>query len=152
LRRLDFAYKAWGKTKTGQPALEDVMTKFTPLMFAGLAFIAGLMPVQAADLAEGRIYREAIRYCRLSQPISPILTYPEVEQIELAVVERLDYSAMAAEDNGVIFNRSPAYIWANETKAYCGQALGYLHGGAVEAETISKCDCFYSQLRRFMRR
>ncbi|MES2905710.1 MAG: hypothetical protein V4691_01565 [Pseudomonadota bacterium] len=120
-----------------------------PVLIAGLIF-ACLLPAKAADLAEGRVYREAVRYCRLVQP-SPILNLATRYEVETALAKRFDHSVAVSEDDGIIFHRSPAYVWANETKALCGQAIGYLNGGAIEEETISKCDCYHSQMLRFLR-
>ena len=60
-----------------------------------------------------------------------------VTAIEVATAER------------TIFNTSPRFVWASETKAYCGMAVGYFAGGEVNDETITKCDCFYQRMQRF---
>jgi hypothetical protein len=42
------------------------------------------------------------------------------------------------------------FLWANEAKAACGIAYGYLKTSYRDDESIGKCGCFYDRMRQYM--
>lgn len=73
---------------------------------------------------------------------------PEAE-IEQRVWAYYDESAAALHDASVVGSRSPAFLWASETKFQCGKAIGYLNGGTIDDVSIQNCDCFYGRFVTF---
>lgn len=73
---------------------------------------------------------------------------PEGE-IEQRVSAYYDESAAALHDASVVGSRSPAFLWASETKFQCGKAIGYLNGGTIDDVSIQNCDCFYGRFVKF---
>lgn len=60
-----------------------------------------------------------------------------------------DEASLALDDVSVVGSRSPAFVWARETKFQCGKAIGYLEGGTVDEVSIENCDCFHSRYQKF---
>jgi hypothetical protein len=124
------------------------MKLLTRLIAIGL--IAGFASAAlAADLAGERVYYSAGGSCRLIHP-SPILSYlPDTGRVEAEIWRRLDYSSLIAAHPAVIFNRSVAYIWANEAKVSCGKAVGFRD---INFDAIDRCDCFYNRMLSYLPR
>lgn len=55
----------------------------------------------------------------------------------------------AVGSSSVVESRSPAFLWARETRFQCGKALGYLEGGYIEEDVIGKCDCAHGRMMSF---
>jgi hypothetical protein len=49
----------------------------------------------------------------------------------------------------VIGSKSPAFLWAQETKFQCGKASGYFKGGYLDEDTVRKCDCAHDRYVAF---
>jgi hypothetical protein len=79
---------------------------------------------------------------------------PEVTpaMVQEAVQEHFSLSVEVSERQSTIFNTSPRYLWSRETKIYCGMAIGYFAGGELNDVAVTKCDCFYAQMRHYMER
>lgn len=73
---------------------------------------------------------------------------PEAE-IEQRASAYYDEAAAALHDASVVGSRSPAFLWASETRFQCGKAIGYLNGGTIDDVSIQNCDCFYSRFLKF---
>jgi hypothetical protein len=66
------------------------------------------------------------------------------------IVNRMDQSVAASESDRWIHSSRPVFLWANEAKAACGIAYGYLKTSYRDEESIGKCGCFYDRMRHFM--
>lgn len=108
-----------------------------------LLALALAFPVAAADLNGYAIAGQ----CTFAEQ-SPITLLPS-DEIELRVTSYYDVASDALESDRVIESRSPAFLWARETKFHCGKAIGYLKGGFLDEDSVQKCDCFYGRMLRF---
>jgi hypothetical protein len=72
--------------------------------------------------------------------------------VQEAVQEHFSLSVEVSERQSTIFNASPRFVWSNETKIYCGMAIGYFAAGELNDVAVTKCDCFYAQMRHYMER
>ena len=72
-----------------------------------------------------------------------------VAEVELRVSNFYDEAGAALDDGAVVGSRSPAFLWARETRFQCGNALGYLSTGHVDTGSVGKCDCAHSRLVSF---
>jgi hypothetical protein len=110
-----------------------------------VAMLAGLfsLPVMAADLG----YSVPGGQCTFAEQ-SQLYLLPE-DEIEVRVASYYDETAAALKSEAVIGSRSPAFLWASETKFQCGKAIGYLEGGSIDEDSIQKCDCFYGRYLKF---
>ena len=82
---------------------------------------------------------------------SPILELSSPAEMRSAVDQRLSTAIGVATSAPTLATTNPLFTWANETKAYCGMAVGYFDGGEVNETTVTKCDCFYERMQRFSR-
>lgn len=119
------------------------MTFRRPVAVALLA-LGLILPVAAADLSGGSAVAGQCLFAEQSQ--LPLL--PE-DEIELRAISYYDEAEAALVSRPVVASRSPAYLWARETKFQCGKAIGYLKGGFLDEDSIQKCDCSYGRLVRF---
>ena len=111
------------------------------------ALIVAPIAAQAADMPNRQIVQET-RGC-IAARRSPILDLPTSGQMRQEVDQRLVTAIEIATSERTISNTSPRFVWASETKAYCGMAVGFFDGGEVNEETVTKCDCFYERMQRF---
>jgi len=119
------------------------MTFWQPV--AGVLLAFGLvLPTVAADLAGGYTIPGQCAFAEQSQ----LILLPE-EEIELRVVSYYDEADDALDSPAVLGSRSPAFLWANETKFQCGKAIGYLKGGYLDEDSVQKCDCSHGRMVRF---
>jgi hypothetical protein len=107
------------------------------LLAASLLVLPGV--VHAADLPGTPEFNQCIFAVD-----SQILTLPEGE-IKASVLEFYHEGKDAAQSEPVIRSRSPAFLWAVETKFQCGKASGYFKGGYLDEDTVQKCDCAHSR-------
>ncbi len=109
-----------------------------------LSLVLGLAAIHGAQAADPGALRRA---CGI-MPASPLLSLaaPEMRQ-EVAV--RFDRSIQIANAPPTITSTSPRFVWATETKAACGIAIGFFGGGEVNEEWVNKCDCFYGRMMAY---
>jgi hypothetical protein len=108
-----------------------------------LGVCAAITPVMAADL-EGYYATSSCTFAEQSD--LPLLSKAE---IEVEISNYYDEASAALKDPGVIGSRKPAFLWASETKFQCGKAIGYLAGGTIDEESVSKCDCFHGRFVKY---
>ena len=102
----------------------------------------GIAPSIAADLSG---YRYGV--C-MTAATGQIALLPE-DEIETRVASYYEEAGDALASEAVVGSRSPAFLWARETRFQCGKALGYLGGGHIDDVSIGKCDCAHSRLQSF---
>jgi hypothetical protein len=107
---------------------------------AAAILVATFSTVQGADLSGAGWSTQCI-FASQSQ----LASLPEA-QIEVRVSEFYSDAEAALETAAVLQSRSPAFLWARETRFQCGKALGYLEGGHVVDDVIAKCDCAHGRL------
>lgn len=66
-------------------------------------------------------------------------------EIEATVAAYFTDARAATENVNIIASRRPTFVWANEARIACGQALGYLKSDVIDTQTVQKCDCFYNR-------
>lgn len=100
------------------------------------------VPAAAADLSGSYLQRcEAKSQSSLSE-----LASDELLPLLLSYFE----AGKEAMSNPVVrASRSPAFTWANETRLACGEAVGYLKGGHLDAGLVAQCDCFHQRYISF---
>ena len=103
--------------------------------------VLALSGAQAADVGEVR------RACGI-MPASPLLSLATPEMVEQVNV-RFGRSIEIANAPPTISSTSPRFVWATETKAACGIAIGFFGGGEVNQEWVNKCDCFYGRMMAY---
>ncbi len=113
-------------------------------MVRSLLVMAGLLAAQAAYAAD---MGEVRRACG-PLPVSPLLSLA-TPQMKDEVMMRFDRSVQIATAQPTIVSTSPRFVWATETKAACGIAIGFFGGGEVNEEWVSKCDCFYGRMMAY---
>lgn len=62
------------------------------------------------------------------------------------VQSRYDAAIAKTGDAGVVSADTPAFMWASQTKAQCGIALGFLKGGKKDPVSVGKCDDAYRRM------
>jgi hypothetical protein len=67
-----------------------------------------------------------------------------------AIVDRMHESITVSQSDRWIGSSRPVFLWANEAKAACGIAYGYLKTSYRDDESIGKCGCFYDRMREYM--
>ncbi|MHB2169182.1 hypothetical protein [Alsobacter sp. R-9] len=98
-------------------------------------------PALAADVGEVR------RACGI-MPRSPLLSLSSGD-MQQQVNDRFSRSIQIANAPQTVTSTSPRFVWATETKAACGIAIGYFGGGEVNEEWVNKCDCFYGRMMAY---
>lgn len=116
-------------------------------LLVALALVLAPAAAGATDLPNRKTIVES-KGCLLARR-SPILDLPSAADMRAAVDQRLATAVAVATSERTIYNPSPRFVWASETKAYCGMAVGYFDGGEVNETTVTKCDCFYERMQRF---
>jgi hypothetical protein len=107
-----------------------------------LAFgVVALSGAHAADPGEVR------RACGI-MPASPLLSLAAPEMVEQVNV-RFGRSVEIANAPPTIASTSPRFVWATETKAACGIAIGFFGSGEINEEWVNKCDCFYGRMMAY---
>lgn len=110
---------------------------------ACLAVPAGAL---AADLPPRMLSQPGL--CIFIEP-TPLLALP-VADLRGEVERRYVHAVETAERSDIVYSSRPAFNWALETRFSCGKAIGYLKARTVHDFEISKCDCFYQRMVRFM--
>lgn len=112
-------------------------------LVATAVFLASTcLPALAADL-----HGYGASRC-ITAASSQLALLPE-DEIEARVSDFYADAGDALESSAVVGSRSPAFLWARETRFQCGKSLGYLKGGYIEEDVIAKCDCAHGRLMSF---
>ena len=123
------------------------MKRFVALF--GAILVSASAAAIAADLPDRYAVAPAGPYCAAySQPFSRADATPA--RLEETVKEHFSLSVQVADEQSTIYSARPRLVWANETKIYCGMAIGYFAAGELNDEAVFKCDCFYAQMRSYM--
>jgi hypothetical protein len=80
--------------------------------------------------------------------------HPDVDVAKMReiVQEHYAFSKKITEERPIIFSARPTYVWADQTRVYCGMAVGYFEYGELNDEAVGKCECFYQQTLRYLQR
>jgi hypothetical protein len=100
----------------------------------------------AADIIRGMTSAPS---CSAASTSALIATSSDGE-LRDAIVDRMDQSVAVSENDRWIDSSRPVFLWANEAKAACGIAYGYLKASYRDDESIGKCGCFYDRMRHYM--
>jgi len=119
------------------------------LAVALAALVTAAVPVAAADLGT-RSQTSDVGTCLIMRP-SPILELASTDKMEAEVDRRYQHALEVSVSEHTIGNRSPRFAWSTEAKIACGKAIGYFSAREVNADMISKCDCYYGRMLRFTR-
>lgn len=122
------------------------MRKFLQIA-AAAALLAGigLTGASAADLAEDY----AVAYCAAGAGSSLSDSGSDAELTE-NVVRLMDEAVAVSHDPRWVSSSRPAFVWANEAKAACGKAYGYLKYSVRDEQTLRNCGCFHNRMVSFM--
>ena len=101
----------------------------------------------AASGAQAADYGEVRRACGI-MPASPLLSLA-TPQMRDEVGMRFERSIQIANAPQTVTSTSPRFVWATETKAACGIAIGFFGGGEINEEWVNKCDCFYGRMMAY---
>ncbi|MCA0903710.1 OmpA family protein [Qipengyuania aquimaris] len=71
-----------------------------------------------------------------------------MDELRSEVQRRYDAGLAMTNDNSVVAANDPRYIWASETKAQCGIALGYLKSSTRDEVSLSRCALAYDMMQR----
>ena len=83
-----------------------------------------------------------------AQDASGDLTAMDLRDLRPAVEARYDAGLAASLDPQIVAANDARFIWANEAKAQCAIALGYLKSNTRDETSLSKCDYASRQLQR----
>lgn len=111
-----------------------------------VALALGASAAQAADLGT---YAEPLAICA-ADGSSGLYASASTAELREGVVRRMDEAKAAAASREWIYSSRPVFVWANETKAACGMAYGYLHYSVHDEETLRKCGCFHARMISYM--
>jgi len=100
----------------------------------------------AADIIRGVA---VVPSCSVASTSALIATSSDAE-LRDAIVDRMDQSIAVSESDRWSRSSRPVFLWANEAKAACGIAYGYLKTSYRDDESIGKCGCFYDRMRQYM--
>jgi len=111
-----------------------MMTRRLRITLAGLTAGALAMPMAAAA----------------QDGAGDLLTMGQ-DELRPAVQMRYDAGLAASLDPAIIAANDSRFIWANEAKAQCAIAMGYLKSSTRDETSLGKCDYAYRQLLRVPR-
>ena len=75
----------------------------------------------------------------LAQSSSGDLMALSVDALRGEMTTRYDAGLALTRDGAVVSADSPRFLWANQAKAQCGIALGFLKTGTKDAVSVGKC-------------
>lgn len=127
----------------GGVILGDFMLRVFVLSLVVLCGI-GAQNAGAADMGPGG------GFCLRLAP-SSVLDTGDARKITAQVDQWYSHAVEISQSQPVVASARSAYVWASEAKAYCGMAKGFLSAGEIDAETVSKCDCFHGRMVHFLR-
>lgn len=79
-----------------------------------------------------------------------LLAIDDDARLSEEVVRLMDHAVAVSEDSRWINSSRPAFLWANEAKAACGIAYGYLKTRYRDDEFLGKCECFHARMVHYM--
>lgn len=120
------------------------MTKVS--IVVGLIWAFSASTAFAADIIRGVA---VVPSCSVASTSALIATGSDAE-LRDAIADRMHQSISVSESNRWIGSSRPVFLWANEAKAACGIAYGYLKTSYRDEESIGKCGCFYDRMRQYM--
>ncbi len=68
------------------------------------------------------------------------------------IQQRFDSALAASNEAGTVNADDTRFVWANEAKAQCGIALGYLKSGTKDPVSVGKCARFHAMMQDNTRR
>jgi hypothetical protein len=101
-----------------------------------------IAPALSADLIVGNGGQ-----CRLAPDAVRLTSISNTVELTEEVVTLMNDAILVAEDEANITSRSQAFNWANETKAACGKAYGYLLTQNRDEDYLMKCECFHQRMQ-----
>ena len=99
----------------------------------------------AADLLDGT----PRAYCVAGGGAAELVSYGD-QQLRSEVVRLMDEAVATADSDRWVGSPRPVFVWANEAKAACGKAYGYLQSNVRDEDYLAKCACFHNRMLRFM--
>ncbi|MBD2841205.1 OmpA family protein [Erythrobacter rubeus] len=87
-----------------------------------------------------------------AQELSADLATNDTDELRGAVQTRYDAALAATNNVDVVAANDPRYLWANEAKAQCAIALGFLKSDTRDEASIAKCDYAYGLMTQIPRR
>lgn len=115
------------------------------------ALISLMIPALIATTAQAAdpLYSQPAGQC--TQAFSgQLMSITDNATLTSEVTRRMDHAVQVAEDPRWVNSSRPAFTWANETKAACGIAFGYLKTQHRDDEFVSKCECFHERMVEYM--
>ncbi|MGE0503585.1 MAG: hypothetical protein AB7I79_23440 [Rhizobiaceae bacterium] len=115
------------------------------LFLIGLIGVFWVSSTTAADLPGSWSHA----FCLASDAASDLSGYDDAT-LRTEVVRLMDEAVAAAASERWIVSKRPVFVWANEAKAACGKAYGYLQSSVRDADYLAKCACFHSRMTHYM--
>jgi len=115
-------------------------------IIVGLIWTLTASTAFAADIIRGM---NPVPSCSAESTAALVATASDT-QLRDEIVDRMDQSVAASQSDRWIHSSRPVFLWANEAKAACGIAYGYLKTSYRDEESIGKCGCFYDRMRHYM--
>ncbi len=69
-------------------------------------------------------------------------------ELRSSVQMRYDAALAMTNNSAIVATNDPRYTWANEAKAQCGIALGFLKSNTKDETSLSKCAMAYDMMSR----
>jgi OmpA-OmpF porin, OOP family len=69
-----------------------------------------------------------------------------VGQLRSELDTRYNAAVQASKASDIVRAEDARYLWASETKAQCGIAIGFTKHAIKDADSINKCDSFYARM------
>lgn len=115
------------------------------------ALVSLMIPVAFATTAQAAdpLYSQPAGYCTQAMG-GQLMSITDNATLTAEVTQRMDHAVQVAEDPRWVNSARPAFTWANETKAACGIAFGYLKTQYRDDEFVSKCECFHERMVQYM--
>lgn len=110
--------------------------------------IGVLLAASTGAAVSADLYSVTQSYC-IAGDASQLDVYDDT-RLRAEVVRLMDEAVAVADSDRWIGSSRPAFVWANETKAACGKAYGYLQSNVRDADYLSKCACFHDRMVRYM--
>lgn len=111
-------------------------------------FAMPLVAMPAAQAADP-LYGQPAGYCSYAGN-AQLLSIADNARLSTEVVRLMDHAISVSEDVRWINSTQPTFVWANEAKAACGIAYGYLKTQHRDDEFLNKCECFHERMVQYM--
>lgn len=119
--------------------------RYLTTIFSFAALMAAGTAAQAAD----PIFSQHAASCSYAEN-AQLLSIPDNASLSAEVVRLMDHAVSVSEDSRWINSSQPTFVWANEAKAACGIAYGYLKTQHRDDEFLNKCECFHERMVEYM--